>query len=207
MTIYVSDILVSLRRRIRQPDQDNSNWTNLELLPYLNDFLNAESERIGINARVAAYTGTGGPGYPLPPRCRRVTHVKLNGYEMPRVLVPEMVSVDPDTLWSYGSYGWLIYGDSIYFLPSLSPQNVASVYYEENPAEILSAEATIEVPELYRMPIVHYMARECFAEIKDGDRAGREDELYQRTMRRARQTETERQFSDIDSPRIPPVMP
>lgn len=198
MTIQVQGIIDSARRLLRQTDADNSNWTDSDLLGFLNDRLIGIAEAMHLNRKVVSYSGTDDNYYPIPSDCLSIQLVMQQGSILPPIRLEEAEIVNGVAT---GKWGYTIHGDRLYVVPITN--GTADLYYIAKLPDIESVDNSLDVPHTAKMPIVFGLVADAFMSIKETDSAAYYEAKYEAQLAASKQSERDRQYPTPRAPDLP----
>lgn len=204
MTLEVQKIIDSIRRKIRQPDENNSNWGNDEIIGFLNDHLPDICNDVGVGVFSDLITGTGISKYALPHGVQEVIGVFDNGYPMPYSTTKGASITSFADGVANGPYSYTIIGDYIWILPSLGDSSSVEILYKGAPPEIDNEEDTIDLPQHMFLPIVYNISSELMRSIGNAVEADSLFALFQNYTSKAKDIESNRSNPKVRSMGFPP---
>lgn len=207
MTIEASDIITSVRRRLRQTVAARSNWTDSQLLTYMNDVVEEVCRATDCYRTYAKYESDGGTRYPLPSNMIRPINVTSPDGEVPWLTLTDVnpgAALPIENLFITGVYGAKILGEFIYFLPAPASARFLH-YYGYPPVSPDTPEASFDLPKNVRMAIIYGTMAEALTEIEKYDKAALFGQKYQAEIESAKENENAKQKAGpmrIKRPRI-----
>ena len=192
--IQVQNIIDLVRRNIRQTDEDNSNWTNLDLIDYLNQSLELLPNSIGLERKVYRFDADGSGKYPLPSDLVTIESVQKGGYTVVSVPFSNLEITDYDAGLSRGMQyeQYAIYGNDIWIAPTTTQEII--ILYRGKPPRVANVEANLEASPILLMPLVYRIAADCMYEVKDFDTAGVLEQKFQTATAQAESAEWDKQL-------------
>ena len=188
MTIQASDIIQSVRQRLRQKTEAESNWDDSDILIYLSDAIEEVCRDTECFRTWVKYVANGTSKFPLPSNLIKpigeptstqgpvpwLTATDINpGNELPL-----------DLLLIAPNFGAKILGEFIYFLPAPTDPRYLH-YYGWPDIPITDPSDSIPLPRTVRMPLIYSTCFHMASEVGKADRAPTFWTLYQDALVKA----------------------
>lgn len=212
MTIQATDIINSVRRRLRQTTQSLSNWQDDDLMVYLNSAVRQVARETRCHRTFRKYSGNGGSKYPLPGDLITADKVTGPGGVIPWITVSDTVAgsgIDGEfaELIMQGPVGCIVRGDSLYILPSLADGDIRYLHYVGYPAtDLTSSSASYEMPMTTFDALVYRTCADCCTELGQTQKIGIFEQKYATELEKVMSAEASRQFpgpNKLRRPRLP----
>lgn len=200
--MLVSDILVSVRRRLRQTQEATSNWQNVDLLTYVNDRRATIADSVGANRKTVTMGGSSSGSYALPGDLLRIESATFNG----ETLLPvSLIEADfNDDGWATGQTGYTIQGNTFYMTPRTVSGEVR-LNYIAYPARVESDQASLDLPNTMLNCLVFGVVADCYLELGNMDRGNYWESRFIQELDRQKRRERLRQHPFRDAPDLPAV--
>jgi hypothetical protein len=192
MSIRVEDVLKRARLILRQPDKNNSNWTNDDLLVFLNSALDTLPQSLRMKRKTIEIQGTGSGKYPLPSDCLIVERVERNLWDMEFVPFGALNVVDFDAGITRGNgYIYSVHDDELWVSPSLNTN--AFLHYQAIIPDVVSDDGVIDAAVVVRQPLVYSIVADALTQIGDPMAATYQGKFFE-AVKQAEATELLRQL-------------
>lgn len=190
-----STLITDIREIIDQPDSANSDFTDAQLLRYINQELAWLGSKVNILRRSQIFTGPGDANdeFPMPTDVGSIISVERNGIPLDRLGFEQRLDTTyPDTLRNYrlwGRSGYWISGGRIGFNPALaSSSETATLYYAPLLTALVDTTDVPEFPAYFEDAVRYGVAKRCYQKLSDFQSADRYDNERMKAFFDARTT-------------------